>query len=280
MSLKLDDIVGNIFYNKEKEQAAEEQKSAALQQKVGNVFGTNEQPTNTSYNPFLKKNGELLNPLINYQKLLDNPNISQKAKDYISQATGLSQATPTTATQTSGAVVPSETVNYTQPSGSGSPTETQVTPTGEFNASVGKRIADTSKYNNSAAKGQCVWYVRGRATEKLGKDTGSLGNANEMWYNAKPEAKLDATENNIKPNTIVSYKSGTSSAGQKYGHVIFIEDVIGDTVYYTEGGSGYYNKGTDGVVKTATKQGILAGVNTNGSRMGSDVIGFIDLSKY
>ena len=101
-----------------------------------------------------------------------------------------------------------------------------------------------------------------------------------MWNNAKPEAKYAATMENLKPNMIVSYRNGTSSAGQKYGHVIYIEDVVGDTVYYTEGGSGYYKNGTDGVVKTATRQGILDGVNSNGGRMGSNVIGFIDVSKY
>lgn len=144
----------------------------------------------------------------------------------------------------------------------------------------GTRIANTASYNNDAAKGQCVWYVRGRAKEKLGVDTGAIGNANQMYYNAKGSAKVTASAENIKPNMIVSYNKGTSPAGQSYGHVIYIEDVVGDTVYYTEGGSGYYQNGTDGVVKTATRQGIIDGVNTSGSRMGSEVLGFIDLSKY
>lgn len=143
---------------------------------------------------------------------------------------------------------------------------------------VGSRIANTATYSNSAAKGQCVWYVRGRAQEKLGVKTNSMGNANEMWYNAG-KAKVSASVDNIKPNMIVSYKYGTTEGGKKYGHVIYIEDVVGDTVYYTEGGSGYYKNGTDGVVKTATKQGILKGVNTNGKSMGSNVIGFIDVTK-
>lgn len=61
--------------------------------------------------------------------------------------------------------------------------------------------------------------------------------------------------------------------------MIYIEDVVGDTVYYTEGGSGYFKNGTDGVVKTATKEGILSGVNTSGKRMGSSIIGLIDVKK-
>lgn len=149
---------------------------------------------------------------------------------------------------------------------------------GAVSYTPGTRIANTASYQNSAAKGQCVWYVRGRAKEKLGVNTSSMGNANQMWYNAG-NAAVSATKGNIRPDMIVSYKYGTSAAGQKYGHVIYIEDVVGDTVYYTEGGSGYYKNGTDGVVKTATKDGILQGVNSSGKRIGSSVIGLIDVNK-
>ena len=256
MSLKLNDIVGNIFYTDQKEKAAEENKTAELQQKTDQVLGTNEP---ASYNPFVKSNGELLNPLLNYQQLLDNPNISQKAKNYITQATGLSQ---TTTTEQQPEPIQQNTSGVTRTSGGGS-----------YENSVGKKVADISTYNNSAAKGQCVWYVRGRMMEKLGKDTGAIGNGNEMWYNAKPEAKLSASEENIKPDTIASYSLGSN--GNKYGHVIYIEDVVGDTVYYTEGGTYYTNNGTTGVLKTASKSDIM-----NGKGVGQGLIGFIDLSKY
>ena len=78
---KIKDIVGNIFHTDEKEKAEEKQKTSNLQQKTNNVFGVN---------PFLNKNGELLNPNLDYKRLLDNPKISQSAKNYITQATGLS----------------------------------------------------------------------------------------------------------------------------------------------------------------------------------------------
>ena len=54
-----------------------------------------------------------------------------------------------TAKSVSGSVTPSTNQNV-QPATSG-------------NLKVGSRIADTATYNNSAAKGQCVWYARGRA---------------------------------------------------------------------------------------------------------------------
>ena len=290
MSLKLNDIVGNIFHTDEKAKAEETQQTANLQQKANNVLGTTTNSQNNAYNPFLKKNGELFNPLLNYQKLLDNPRVSNVAKNYITQATGLTPtvtevqqtveqtASPEQTEEVSGVVpVQAEATGGYENSTKKTPVQSG---TGNYAKSVGKRVANTSAYNNNAAKGQCVWYVRGRASEKLGKDPGAIGNANEMYYNAKADAKLSATTSNIKPNIIVSYGQGTSSAGAKYGHVIYIEDVVGDTVYYTEGGSGYYKNGTDGVIKTATREGILNGVNTSGSRMGSNVIGFIDLNKY
>lgn len=97
MLTKLKDLVGNIFHIDEKEKAEEERKSTELQQKLSNVLGINQNNNANTYNPFLKKDGSLFNPLLNYQNLLNNPNISQKAKNYISQATGL---TPTNVTTT------------------------------------------------------------------------------------------------------------------------------------------------------------------------------------
>ncbi len=61
------------------------EKSEDLQNKVSKAYGTEEK----TYNPFLNKNGELNNPYIDYQKVLDNPGVSSRAKEYITQATGL-----------------------------------------------------------------------------------------------------------------------------------------------------------------------------------------------
>ena len=104
MSLKLNDIVGNIFYTDKKEKEAEQQQTDALQQKTNQVFGTNEANKNSEYNPFLKKDGTLVNPLLNYQKILDNPNVSSKAKSYITQATGLSPTATNTQSNNGGAI--------------------------------------------------------------------------------------------------------------------------------------------------------------------------------
>ena len=90
MALNLKDVIRNVFHNDEKEQAEKQRKTANLQQKVNNTFGKTEDSTSNQFNPFLNKDGQLVNPLLNYQQLLNSPTVSQKAKGYIAQATGLS----------------------------------------------------------------------------------------------------------------------------------------------------------------------------------------------
>ena len=48
----------------------------------------NGQTAGVTLNPFLKKDGSLRNPYINYQEVLDNPKITNKVKTFISEATG------------------------------------------------------------------------------------------------------------------------------------------------------------------------------------------------
>lgn len=61
-------------------------------QKIGQVFGNNtakKKPLPKEYNPFLNRNGDIANPYIDYQKMLDSQKVSKKAKEYITKATGL-----------------------------------------------------------------------------------------------------------------------------------------------------------------------------------------------
>ena len=83
---------------------AEEKKVPIIANKVKNMYGTTT-PKNTTdssvtnskvtLNPFLKKDGSLVNKHINYQQVLDNPKVGQKAKQFISQATGLTPSVTT-----------------------------------------------------------------------------------------------------------------------------------------------------------------------------------------
>lgn len=113
MAFNLKDLIGNIFYTDKKDETEEQQKTEDLQQKTSNVFGTNEKSTVSPMNPFLKSDGKLFNPLLNYQKLLDNPNISQMAKKYIQQATGLSPTVIQTNGQNTGkSITPNNSNSY------------------------------------------------------------------------------------------------------------------------------------------------------------------------
>ena len=146
MSLKLKDIVGDIFHKEDKEKQAEEQKKATLQTKANNVFGVNNKQTKTrTINPFLKRNGELVNPYLNYQQILDNPNVSQKAKDYITQATGFVQKVANDTSKT--AVAKTTTPSQSHTVSSQPPKETvqpkQVAPTGNTIADAAQSYLGT-----------------------------------------------------------------------------------------------------------------------------------------
>ena len=57
--------------------------------KVSKVLNSANTNSGVMVNPFINKNGSLVNPYLNYQRLLDSPNISAKAKSFIQSATGL-----------------------------------------------------------------------------------------------------------------------------------------------------------------------------------------------
>lgn len=209
MSLNLKDIVGNIFYTKAKADAEEQQKTANLQQKVNNTFGTTEKPTTKSVNPFLKDNGELFNPLLNYQKILDNPNVSQMAKKYITQATGLTPTvtTPVQSNETNIATV------------SGSPTQS-VVPAVQPN-SVGSNQSTVKTDNNivnSAQKYIGTPYVWGGES----MDEGGM-DCSGFVYNALKDAGYD-----VGRTTAQGYRS--------YGTAINKSEMQpGDLIFYGSG---------------------------------------------
>ena len=200
LSLKLKEIVGNIFYTDKKEKEAEAQKTAKLQQTTNNVFGTTQKDSADTFNPFLDKNGELFNPLLDYQKILDNPNISQKAKNYITQATGLS---PTVTTQK--AVTPSTGTSY---SATGGTVQTNNTARATNNT-----IADAAqKYLGTPY----VWG--GESMSEGGMDCSGF------VYNALKDAGY-----NVGRTTAQGYRSYGKSVGKA-------DLQAGDLIFYGKGG--------------------------------------------
>lgn len=81
MDFKLQNNVNKIFGSKENEDNLVPQ----YRNKVAKMYNTGK----NEYNPFLDKNGNIFNKYIDYQQILDNPNITNKAKDFITKATGL-----------------------------------------------------------------------------------------------------------------------------------------------------------------------------------------------
>ncbi|MDR1376345.1 MAG: CHAP domain-containing protein [Synergistaceae bacterium] len=123
--------------------------------------------------------------------------------------------------------------------------------TGNVDSPLGQRIADVDSYSDGI-KGECVWYVRGRAQEKLNVDTGIRGNGGTWWDQAV--GKGLSTGQEIKGDSIACFSGPTS-----YGHVAYIERVDGDTVYYTE--ANMEPPYSDGVI--SPQDGVLKSVSTN-----------------
>lgn len=125
-----------------------------------------------------------------------------------------------------------------------------------YSKNLGKRISDFSNIKIYSSKngiiGQCVWYVRCRALEKLGKNTGIIGNAN-TWFSSALSKKL-STGSLPKSDSIACFNSGS------YGHVIYVEYVSGNTVYYTEANSNSDNKLSfdDGILKKTSVSAFIS----------------------
>ena len=108
---------------------------------------------------------------------------------------------------------------------------------------LGKPLGNfNSAYYNDGIRGQCVWYVRGRAKEKVGVDTGIRGDAN-TWYAQAKHKGYD-----LKSNSIACFGGGS------FGHVIYIELVKNGQVYYTEANANADNALSldDGLLKKST----------------------------
>lgn len=122
--------------------------------------------------------------------------------------------------------------------------------------SIGNRLADfnSAAYNASNPlknyKGQCTWYAWGRALEKTGIRLNTVNNA-KTWLDKLNTTGAKVVRDSYQPraNSIAVRTSGT------YGHVMFVEDIIGDTVYYTEANVPTDDKidNNDGILKSSSK---------------------------
>lgn len=109
MAFNIKSRVDEIF-NSRKDRETE--KLSALREKINSAYG--------NANPFVKNDGSLVNPYINYQQVLDNSQTSDRVKRLISQATGLSPQTVTAER----AQIPNYTAQNLAVSPSASPAQT------------------------------------------------------------------------------------------------------------------------------------------------------------
>ena len=175
-----------------------------LQKKVDTIYGND-----VGINPFLDKNGNLFNKYINYQSVLDNPNVSEKAKKFISQATGLS---PNVSAAQGTADNVSQNVDLTV---SGDKSATQTTHT----STSGNKFVDTAKkylgtpyvWGGASPSGfdcsglmQYVYAQNGIKIPRVSQDQFKSGSA--------------VSSENIMPGDLVFFKGYTKDA-QNPGHV-------------------------------------------------------------
>lgn len=115
---------------------------------------------------------------------------------------------------------------------------------------IGKTVANVNSdyYKNKFSKGQCTWYAYGRAYEVSGSP-----------LEFKVGSGLDAKNwGNMVKNRVVNGQISSKCVavrpirGEGHGHVIFIEYVDSNYLYYTDcnsDGNRVYNPGKDAVVK-------------------------------
>ncbi|QOR35990.1 CHAP domain-containing protein [Clostridium sp. 'deep sea'] len=125
---------------------------------------------------------------------------------------------------------------------------------------VGTKLADFSNescygsgsfYRRASLRGQCTWYCWGRAKEKCKKRLMlKYPNNAHNWFENSTKGfsrKLLESAAPVK-NSIACFKGGN------YGHVVFVEEVENNLVYFTEANANNNSivDSTDGILKVKT----------------------------
>ena len=105
--------------------------------------------------------------------------------------------------------------------------------------------------------GQCTWYVFGRAQEKLGVTLAfsqPYGNNAKTWYDRINNEGIEKGDM-PRANSIAVFAPKEGRSG--YGHVVFVEYIEGNYIYYSESNfgssaNGQFDFNTDGVLKRDT----------------------------
>lgn len=160
---------------------------------------------------------------------------------------------------------------------------------------VGQKIIDLNYYHSSKgyypykkrldSKGdmQCVGYAYARLEEKLGlsPDFSSGAGAKDIPANAPNGAtrtsssgqnyKIEVYKNDRGSHLTANSWACFGAGNSVYGHVIYVEEVIGNTVYYTESGTSMWKNGTTGKLKSKSKSSFINNCSSGGKYVGTVV---------
>ncbi len=195
--------------------------------KVSEMYGSGQ----SGGNPFLDKNGNVFNPYMNYDNILNSPNISDRAKQLVTQALGVSP----TSEQATENISQSKNGNSSGGSGlflssgassktsSGTKTNTSSGTKTNTNSSTGSKtpIQSSSNIVNAAQKYLGTPYVWGGESMAEGgmdcsgfvynalKDSGhDIGRTTAEGYRQKGTS---VSKENLQPGDLVFYGSGKAT---------------------------------------------------------------------
>lgn len=124
----------------------------------------------------------------------------------------------------------------------------------DMNINSSSYMSNTNMYYRADLVGQCTWFCWGRAHEKKGKALSFHGGNNgRQWY-----ANINTYNVTKRPaylGPITDSICSISYGDTKPGHVVFVELVEGNTVYYTEANYPRDDRlsSDDGIVKSCSK---------------------------
>lgn len=171
--------------------------------KVSNMLSSGDEKKSVGLNPFLDNDGNLVNPYIDYQRILDDSSRSDKVKNFIQQATGLTPTVTATANT-------ANTTAYIKP------TTAATGNTSSGTASSGNAIVNAAKKylgtpyvwgGESASEGgmDCSGFVY-NALKDSGHNVGRMTAQDYRGYGQS------VSKSNMQPGDLVFYgKNGNAS---------------------------------------------------------------------
>lgn len=107
-------------------------------------------------------------------------------------------------------------------------------PYGQYGGYGGPRYQEGYGYNNSpntSINGNCTWWCWGRLYETTGTYLNTMGDA-KYWYD-RYEGNKDPNAGSIQPGDIIVLTDSDA------GHVMFVEQVVGNTIYISQSAYSY-----------------------------------------